>query len=202
MVDISTIKLIIWDLDETFWSGTLSEGDVVVPDGNVQLLRNLTDCGIINSICSKNEFEPTKKRLQELGVWDLFVFPSINWESKGPQLKEKLDKMALRPVNVLFLDDNPSNLGEARHYLPDIQTGGPELIPELIRQVESLEKKDLKHKRLTQYKVLETKDIASRSFASSEAFLYDSNIQVVVHHDYMISAQDSGQGQAIGASLP
>lgn len=183
MITINSIKLIIWDLDETFWSGTLSEGDVVVPDGNVQLLKDLTDCGIINSICSKNEFEPTKKRLQELGVWDLFVFPSINWESKGPQLKEKLDKMALRPVNVLFLDDNPSNLGEARHFLPDIQIGGPELIPELIRQVESLEKKDLKHKRLAQYKVLETKDIASKSFASSEAFLYDSNIQVVVHHD-------------------
>ena len=76
-------------------------------------MRDLTDCGIINSICSKNEFEPTKKHLQELGVWDLFVFPSINWESKGPQLKDKLDKMALRPVNVLFLDDNPSNQGEA-----------------------------------------------------------------------------------------
>ena len=63
-------------------------------------------------------------------------------------LKDKLDKMALRPINVLFLDDNLSNLGEARHYLPDIQTGGPELIPELIRQVVSLEKKDLQHKRL------------------------------------------------------
>ncbi len=183
MITLNSIKLIIWDLDETFWSGTLSEGDVVVPDGNVQLLKDLTDCGIINSICSKNEFEHTKKRLQELDVWELFVFPSINWESKGPQLKEKLDKMALRPVNVLFLDDNPSNLGEARHFLPDIQIGGLELIPELIRQVESLEKKDLKHKRLAQYKVLETKDIASKSFASSEAFLYDSNIQVVVHHD-------------------
>lgn len=183
MISIHSIKLIIWDLDETFWSGTLSEGGVVVPDGNVQLLKTLTDCGIINSICSKNEFEPTKQRLQELGVWDLFIFPSINWDSKGPQLKEKLDKMALRPVNVLFLDDNPSNLGEARHFLPDIQTGGPELIPELIRQVGSLEKKDLKHKRLAQYKVLETKDIASKTFASSEDFLYDSNIQVVIQHD-------------------
>ena len=189
MIGINTIKLIIWDLDETFWSGTLSEGDVVVPEGNVQLLKDLTDCGIINSICSKNEFEPTKNRLQELGVWDLFVFSSINWESKGPQLKEKLDKMALRPVNVLFLDDNPSNLGEAKHFLPDIQTGGPELIPELIRQVKELEKKDVQHKRLTQYKVLETKDIASKSYASSEAFLYDSDIQVVVHKDCLNQLQ-------------
>lgn len=183
MIDIGTIKLIIWDLDETFWSGTLSEGEVIVPEGNVQLLKDLTDCGIINSICSKNEFEPTKKHLQELGVWDLFVFPSINWESKGPQLKDKLDKMALRPVNVLFLDDNLSNLGEAKHYLPDIQTGGPELIPELILQVATMEKKDPTHKRLKQYKVLEEKDTASKSYASSEDFLYDSHIQVEVHHD-------------------
>ena len=183
MIRINSIKLIIWDLDDTFWSGTLSEGGVGVPEENIRLLKDLTDCGIINSICSKNDFEPTKKRLLELGIWELFVFPSINWESKGPQLKEKLDKMALRPVNVLFLDDNLSNLGEARHFLPEIQTGGPELIPELIQQVATLEKKDLKHKRLAQYKVLETKDQASKSFASNEAFLYDSHIRVEIHED-------------------
>ena len=92
MIVLQTIKLIIWDLDDTFWSGTLSEGGAILSEENSQLLRDLTDCGIINSICSKNEFEPTKKRMQELGVWDLFVFPSINWDSKGPQLKEKLYK--------------------------------------------------------------------------------------------------------------
>ena len=189
MIGINTIKLIVWDLDETFWSGTLSEGGAIIPDEHIRLINDLTDCGIINSICSKNEVEPTKRALQDAGVWDLFVFPSINWESKGPQLKEKLDKMALRPVNVLFLDDNPSNLGEAKHFLPDIQVGGPELIPDLIRQVKELEKKDVQHKRLAQYKVLETKDIASKSYASSEAFLYDSNIQVVVHHDCLNQIQ-------------
>ena len=183
MIRLDSVKLIIWDLDDTFWSGTLSEGGASLPLENAELIKDLTDCGIINSICSKNEFEPTRQHLQDLGVWDLFVFPSINWESKGPQLKDKLDKMALRPVNVLFLDDNPSNLGEAKHFLPDIQTGGPELIPELIRQAASLEKKDSAHKRLKQYKILEEKDTASKSYASSEDFLYDSHIQVEVHHD-------------------
>lgn len=183
MIRLDSVKLIVWDLDDTFWSGTLSEGGAILPTENAALVRDLTDCGIINSICSKNEFEPTKQHLQDLGVWDLFVFPSINWEGKGPQLKDKLDKMALRPVNVLFLDDNPSNLGEAKHFLPDIQTGGPELIPELIRQAASLEKKDTAHKRLKQYKILEEKDTASKSYASNEDFLYDSHIQVEVHHD-------------------
>ena len=186
---IGDIKLIVWDLDETFWSGTLSEGGVRIPEDRIQLIKDLTDCGIINSICSKNDLEPARTVLQGVGIWDLFVFPSINWEGKGPQLKEKMDKLALRPVNVLFLDDNPSNLGEARHFVPDIKTGGPDLIPDLIRQVSSLEKKDIRHKRLTQYKVLETKDQASKSFASSEDFLYDSNIQVIVHHDCLDQIQ-------------
>ena len=183
MIDIKTIKLVVWDLDETFWQGTLSEDKVSLPEEHVQLIKDLTDCGIINSICSKNDFDNTKKRLQDFGVWDYFVFPSINWESKGPQLKEKLDKMALRPVNTLFLDDNPSNLGEAKHYLPDIQVGGPETIGELLAQVHVSEKKDTEHKRLKQYKILEEKDTLSQSYASSEDFLYDSQIMVSIHHD-------------------
>ena len=183
MIDLNSIKLIIWDLDDTLWSGTLSEGGAILPKENARLVQDLTDCGIINSICSKNEFEPTKKHLQDLKIWDFFVFPSINWNSKGPQLKEKLDKMALRPVNVLFLDDNPSNLGEAKHFLPTIQIGGPDTIPDLIHQVALLEKKDLSHKRLNQYKILEEKDTASRTYSNNEEFLYDSHIQVEIHHD-------------------
>ncbi len=183
MVDIKSIKLVVWDLDDTFWSGTLSEGDVVLSPDNANLIVKLTDCGIINSICSKNDFEPTKRRLQELGVWDYFVFPSISWDSKGPILKSMLDKMALRPVNVLFLDDNPSNLGEALHYLPDLNVGGPEIIKEIINQVDGLELKDVAHKRLKQYKILEAKDTASKTYSNSEDFLYDSQIRVSINND-------------------
>ena len=189
MESLDTIKLVIWDLDETFWSGTLSEGGMKILSDNVQLVKDLTDCGVINSICSKNDLEPAKKALQDAGVWELFVFPSINWDGKGPQIKEKLDKMALRPVNVLFLDDNPSNLGEAKHFLPEIQIAGPEILPELIGWAKQKEKKDAAHKRLKQYKILEEKDQASKSFASSEAFLFDSHIQVVIHRDCLNQIQ-------------
>ena len=189
MIDLKSIKLVVWDLDDTFWEGTLSEGGAKLPEQNAQLVKDLTDCGIINSICSKNEFEPTKRHLQELGVWDYFVFPSINWDGKGPQLKDKLDKMALRPVNTLFLDDNPSNLGEAKHFLPEIQIGGPEVIKELVDQVAATEKKDLQHKRLKQYKVLEEKDTASKTYASNEDFLYDSDIRVEMHNDCLNQLQ-------------
>ena len=74
MIQLDTVKLIIWDLDETFWSGTLSEGGVRIPEENVQLIKDLTSCGIIQSICSKNDLEPAKTVLQESGIWDYFVF--------------------------------------------------------------------------------------------------------------------------------
>ena len=57
MIDYSKIKLVIWDLDDTFWKGTLSEGPIVSIAENIQLVRDLTDRGIVNSICSKNDYK-------------------------------------------------------------------------------------------------------------------------------------------------
>ncbi len=183
MIDIKTIKLIIWDLDDTFWMGTLSEGGATAKAENIRLVRDATDAGIINSICSKNEPEPTIAHLKDLGIWEYFVFASINWENKGARLVHMIDSMALRPQNVLFIDDNVHNLQEAKHFLPEIQIAEPDVIAELIAQVGSLPKKDTAHKRLKQYKVLEEKAEAAKSFDSNEAFLYSSNIRVEMHTD-------------------
>ena len=183
MIDIKTVKLIVWDLDDTFWKGTLSEGGATAIEANIQLVKDSTDAGIINSICSKNEQEPTIAHLKELGIWEHFVFASINWDNKGARLAHMIDSMALRPQNVLFLDDNVHNLQEAKHHLPLLQIAEPNVIPELISQVAALPKKDTAHKRLKQYKVLEEKAEAAKTFDSNEQFLYSSNIRVMIHTD-------------------
>ena len=53
-MNVQGLKLVIWDLDDTFWTGTLSEGTAQWIDANCDFIANLTDKGIINSICSKN----------------------------------------------------------------------------------------------------------------------------------------------------
>ena len=40
-MDFTKVKLIIWDLDETFWQGTLSEGKVTLPKKNKNLIFQL-----------------------------------------------------------------------------------------------------------------------------------------------------------------
>ena len=84
-IDVQKIKLVIWDLDDTFWSGTLSEGGITLINKNVELAQKLIDKGIMNSICSKNTFEEVKKELDKYQLWDLFVFPSIDWTAKAPE---------------------------------------------------------------------------------------------------------------------
>lgn len=183
MYQFEKIKLVIWDLDETFWKGTFSEGPVDVPQENVSLLKNLTDCGIVNSICSKNDAGQVMDFLREANLSAFFVFPSVDWTPKGSRIKQLISDMQLRPANVLFLDDNPSNLGEAEHFCPEIMTGGPELLPRLSADAACAEKKDLAHKRLMQYRVLEEKHLARSTFSSNEQFLYQSNIQVEIAYD-------------------
>ena len=182
-IDLTKIKLIIWDLDDTLWRGTLSEGGAQLPIEHSHLIADLTDAGIINSICSKNDLEPTKAELQRLGIWDYFVFPSINWDNKGVRIKHLIDNMALRPVNVLFVDDNTFNLQDAKHCLPDLHIATPDIIPAIIEQLQSIAKKDTTHRRLKQYKILEEKATIAETYDSNEAFLFSSNIRVTIHTD-------------------
>lgn len=182
-MDFSKIKLIIWDLDETFWDGVLSDNTVVVDNEKVQLIHNLTDCGVINAICSKNDFNDVKRFMTELGIWDEFVFNSINWSPKGERVKEIITQMQLRDVNVLFIDDNHLNLQEVKQYCPNIMVESPEIISSLITYFDALEKKDVKHARLNQYKVLEKKRDFKASVGSNEEFLFNCNIHVDIKYD-------------------
>lgn len=183
MIDFSKIKLIIWDLDDTFWIGTLSEGEIEIPNKNIKLLNLLCDCGVISSICSKNNKQHVLSKLKEHGISELFVFSSINWESKGSRVKSIVEDMKLRFSNVLFIDDNISNIEEVKFFCKDIMTSSPEIIDDLLNYFSEREITDPDRKRLAQYKILEEKRTNRNSFSSNEEFLYDSDIKITIGTD-------------------
>lgn len=182
-MELQNIKLIIWDLDETFWEGTISEEPVRFVPEHIEFVKNITNIGIVNSICSKNDFLVVKERLESEKMWDYFVFSSINWNPKGQRVKDIIDTMKLRSANVLFVDDNVQNLEEAKHFCPGIITAFPQELSGLIKEAENMEKKDLQHKRLEQYKQLEKKECARTEFSSNDEFLMSCNIRVDVCYD-------------------
>lgn len=178
------IKLVIWDLDETFWKGTLSEEGIKYNQKNHDLVIELTNRGIVNSICSKNNFDNVKETLLNYGIWEYFVFSAIDWQPKGLMIKQIIEKMGLRAVNVLFIDDNLLNLNEVIHMNPNINVCEPKFIKDLLALKYLEGKDDKKHSRLIQYKNLEKKVVDFElSTGSNIDFLKESNITVCLKHD-------------------
>lgn len=175
----ANVKIVIWDLDETFWNGTLSEGEVQRIETNIKIVQELVDRGIMCSIVSKNNFEDVKAQLEKWNIWDLFIFPHISWMPKGEQVKHLLEDCSLRADNALFIDDNISNIKEVEFYNPHIMTSLPKILTEDFLNIEQLKgKNDKDHSRLKQYKVLELRNIDEAKFSSNEEFLRASSITV------------------------
>ena len=186
-IDLLKVKMIIWDLDNTFWQGILSEGDVSINPTNVSLIKELTKRGIINSISSKNDETQVMEALSQLGLTDYFVFKNINWNPKGPQIKQKISDMNLRAANVLFIDDDARNLEEAKSYCPDIMTGFPSIISSIKDFVTLFPETDVEQTRLKNYQELEKRSIAKSSFDSNEDFLISSDIMISIHESDCIN---------------
>ena len=75
--------MVVWDLDDTLWRGTLNECPVELNTGAITVVRALNRRGIVNSICSKNDRSEARRRLQKDALWDEFVFASIDLDSEG-----------------------------------------------------------------------------------------------------------------------
>jgi FkbH-like protein len=174
------VKMIIWDLDDTFWTGTLAEESIEFVASNAEIVRALASRGILSSIASKNDLDAAKKILEREGIWDYFVFPSISFNPKGERVAEIIRNASLRTENILFIDDNVSNLEEARFYSPGIMLAQPgEIIPRLLDHPRLAGKADPDLKRLKQYQLLQRKFIdQSSTTLSNEDFLRSSKIEI------------------------
>jgi len=181
----SAVKLVIWDLDETFWKGTLSEGGIEAVQAHTDMVRTLVDRGIMCAICSKNDFEEAKKALQEIGIWDAFVFPHIQWSPKGQAIATMIKAMGLRDENVVFLDDNHLNLEEAQFFNKSLMVvDGTADLPALLDLPELKGKDDSEHSRLAQYKLMESKQSEqTEAGLSNIEFLQQSEIRIKIITD-------------------
>ena len=181
------VRLVIWDLDETFWQGTITEGGHRYSQASHDIVIELARRGIMSAICSKNDATPVEKILTQSGIWPYFIFPSIDWTPKGPRVAALIAAVQLRPQSVLFIDDNPSNLNEARQFAPGLQTADETCIAGLLDNPLLRGKDDRALTRLAQYKVLERRRGDEAAAASqgggNEAFLRASNIRVRIERD-------------------
>ncbi|MEM1083108.1 MAG: HAD-IIIC family phosphatase [Verrucomicrobiota bacterium] len=115
------VKCLVWDLDETLWSGTLVEGDaVILKKGVPELLTSLTKRGILNSIASRNDHATAMKELERLGVDKFFIAPCIDHSPKPDNLQEIAQSLNISVDSLAFIDNDPFERAAVTYSFPDV----------------------------------------------------------------------------------
>lgn len=129
-------KLIILDLDDTLWGGTVGDvgwenlklgGHDFAGESFVDFqtaLKALKNKGILLAIVSKNEeataLEAMTKHPEMILKKEDFIGWEINWDDKLKNILNLLHKVNLGAQSAVFIDDNPVERERVRESLPDI----------------------------------------------------------------------------------
>ncbi|MGZ3272342.1 MAG: HAD-IIIC family phosphatase [Caulobacteraceae bacterium] len=133
--DAPKFKCLVWDLDNTLWTGVLVEDGiegVALNEQAVAVIRELDRRGIINSIASKNDTDLAFRALERFGLRDLFVFPKISWGPKSEAIRDIVAEMDVGADTFAFIDDQPFERGEVAELLPEVSVFSDDEIASLL----------------------------------------------------------------------
>ncbi len=134
------VKCLVWDLDNTLWSGTLLEDpEVRFAEEIRDVIATLDSRGILQSIASKNEYDVAWGQLEQFGIAEYFVHPRIGWGPKSESVLGIADDLNFALGTIAFIDDLLSERAEVAFRAPEVRcydaqqvlslTGLPEFSP-------------------------------------------------------------------------
>ncbi len=178
------VKCLVWDLDNTLWEGTLSEGGgQALRPGVAEALAELDRRGVLLSVASKNEPGPAMENLARLGVADYFLCPQISWDDKGAAMGRIAQLLNLKPEALALIDDSPFERDAVAHLWPqmtlyphtavDKLLSLPELTPRFVTETSA--------RRRAMYQAdLRRREAKAEFVGTDEGFLESLGIQVTV----------------------
>ena len=133
------VKVVIWDLDNTVWNGTLIEdgpGNVKLKPGIRETILALDSRGIVNSVASKNHESDAIAELERLGLRDYFVFPVIGWGPKSEAVRQITELFNVGEDTIAFVDDQAFEREEVRAGNPNVRLYRHDEAIELLQREE------------------------------------------------------------------
>jgi FkbH-like protein len=131
---VDQVKMVVIDLDDTLWSGTLGDTDdpgpqmvehKLWPMGVIEALHVLKKRGVLLGVISKNDESRVREVWGEILGWRLslddFAVVKINWRPKTQNMQEILEVANLLPKSVVFVDDNPVERAAMQAEFPDLR---------------------------------------------------------------------------------
>ncbi|MDI5966356.1 HAD-IIIC family phosphatase [Streptantibioticus silvisoli] len=134
------VKCVVWDLDNTLWSGVLLEdAEVTVRPGMAEAVRELDARGVLQSVASRNDPATATARLERAGLAGYFLVPRIGWGAKSESVRRIAADLNLGLDAFLFVDDDPFEREEVSGALPAVRTAeitGPHDVAALLARAD------------------------------------------------------------------
>lgn len=132
MQDAPKIKCVVWDLDNTIWDGILSEGDTLnLRSGVKDVIEEFDSRGILQSIASRNDYDPAMAQLKAFGLDAYFLYPQIHWNAKSGSIGVIAKSLNIGLNTFAFVDDQPFERDEVQASHPDVRVFDAATISEL-----------------------------------------------------------------------
>ena len=131
----SKVKCVVWDLDNTLWSGTLVEDG---PDGvrlnpkAAALVVELDRRGILNSIASKNSGGSAEALLERFGLAEYFLYPQIHWEPKSRSVHAIARSLNIGIDSLVLVDDQIFERSEVQHAHPVVEVFDVDILDAML----------------------------------------------------------------------
>lgn len=117
---LSTKKVVVVDLDDTVWKGTIGEGAVEHYSERQQALRDLKLKGVLLTIVSRNDPKNVHWTGGVLQSGD-FVAAQVNWDPKPNSIRRIAAELNLKLKDFIFIDDRADQRELVKSSIPEIQ---------------------------------------------------------------------------------
>ncbi len=127
-VSAKKIKCVAWDLDNTLWQGVIGDAGldgVTANDEMINLIKELDERGILQTIVSKNHYENAWPKIEQLGLADYFLYPAIHWGPKSRSVQQVADELNINVDTFAVIDDSPFERHEVSNALPQVRVFDP-----------------------------------------------------------------------------
>jgi len=118
--EISSVKVLFVDFDNTLWLGNIAEGKVDHIPVRQKIISDLYSAGILLIALSKNY----EKNIpwSEISIdYDHFSLLKINWNTKVTNIIQAVEELNISLDQTMVLDDSEEEMGLIKSHLPTVR---------------------------------------------------------------------------------
>lgn len=128
-------KAVIFDCDNTLWSGVVGEDEVILNESIQKDAVFLSQHGVIVGLCSRNNEEDVNLALATQILNDKYLsVKRINWGDKVQNLRDIAEELNIGLDSIVFVDDSPFEINSVRERLPEVLAIYPHELMETVHR--------------------------------------------------------------------